>query len=266
LDVNNSQPYKYGGKEEETMLGLAMFDFHARQYYGNSDNRPPVFGQIDPLAEDYYSTNPYMYCLGNPIRLIDPTGMSSEESSGDESSGGSGSSGSGPSGSGVKPNTPPGTTRTVTASERLSLPENPLVTASVSSSQTTGEAGSVNINTTETVTTELGSSEPSSMSTSVEIEGKTSVVGAEGKIETSTDGSITKGISVSVGPIQIGISETTAPSLVNSSLNINVDIKTGKNTSVGASVGVKPVGIISVGASIGASILLKRPVLIPAIK
>jgi RHS repeat-associated protein len=74
LDVNNSQPYKYGGKEEETMLGLAMFDFHARQYYGNSDNRPPVFGQIDPLAGDYTNVSPYMYCLGNPIRWVDRDG------------------------------------------------------------------------------------------------------------------------------------------------------------------------------------------------
>jgi RHS repeat-associated protein len=74
LDVNNSQPYKYGGKEEETMLGLAMFDFHARQYYGNSPHLPPVFGQIDPLAEKYYSVNPYMYCLGNPLIYVDKDG------------------------------------------------------------------------------------------------------------------------------------------------------------------------------------------------
>lgn len=39
----------------------------------------PVVGRWwcpDPLAEKYYSTSPYMYVLGNPIRNIDPDGMS----------------------------------------------------------------------------------------------------------------------------------------------------------------------------------------------
>jgi RHS repeat-associated protein len=87
LKASTSQPYKYGGKEEETMLGLAMFDFHARQYYGNSDNRPPVFGQIDPFAGDYTNVSPYMYCLGNPLRIIDPTGMRAEEWNFDKNTG-----------------------------------------------------------------------------------------------------------------------------------------------------------------------------------
>jgi hypothetical protein len=29
----------------------------------------------DPMAEMYYSTSPYMYCLGNPMNNIDPDGM-----------------------------------------------------------------------------------------------------------------------------------------------------------------------------------------------
>jgi RHS repeat-associated protein len=69
-----AQPHKYGGKEEETMLGLAMFDFHARQYYGNSPHLPPVFGGIDPLAHKYYSFSPYMYCMGNPLKFVDLDG------------------------------------------------------------------------------------------------------------------------------------------------------------------------------------------------
>jgi RHS repeat-associated protein len=66
----NIQPYKYGGKEDEPMFGLRLFDFHARQLddYGR-------FTTIDPLAEKYPWMSPYEYCAGNPIRFADPTGM-----------------------------------------------------------------------------------------------------------------------------------------------------------------------------------------------
>ncbi len=30
---------------------------------------------IDPMAEKYYGISPYAYCAGDPINLIDPTGM-----------------------------------------------------------------------------------------------------------------------------------------------------------------------------------------------
>ncbi|MDH6343645.1 RHS repeat-associated protein, partial [Parabacteroides sp. PFB2-12] len=33
------------------------------------------FLTMDPLAEKYYSTSPYAYCLNNPMRYVDPTGM-----------------------------------------------------------------------------------------------------------------------------------------------------------------------------------------------
>lgn len=32
------------------------------------------FLTVDPLAEKYYSWSPYVYCLNNPLRYIDPTG------------------------------------------------------------------------------------------------------------------------------------------------------------------------------------------------
>jgi RHS repeat-associated protein len=56
------QPYKYGGKEFETMHGLYLYDFLARIY--------------DPLAEKYPHISPYAYCNNNPVNAIDPTGMS----------------------------------------------------------------------------------------------------------------------------------------------------------------------------------------------
>ena len=33
---------------------------------------------VDPMAEKYYLWSPYAYCLGNPVRFIDPTGMVTE--------------------------------------------------------------------------------------------------------------------------------------------------------------------------------------------
>ncbi|MDH6356078.1 RHS repeat-associated protein [Dysgonomonas sp. PH5-45] len=66
------QPDKYGGKEYDTMNGLEMYDFHARQY----DPAIGRFTSTDPHAENYYSTSPYTYCLNNPLRAIDPTGES----------------------------------------------------------------------------------------------------------------------------------------------------------------------------------------------
>ena len=36
---------------------------------------------MDPLAESYYSTSPYAYCLNNPIKYIDPDGCSTHTDS-----------------------------------------------------------------------------------------------------------------------------------------------------------------------------------------
>ena len=65
------QPYKYSGKELETTNGLNLYDFHARYH----DYTLPIFTTQDPQQEKYYDHSPYIYCAGNPIMLIDPTGM-----------------------------------------------------------------------------------------------------------------------------------------------------------------------------------------------
>ena len=64
------QPYKFNGKEYDSMYSLCMYDFGARMY-------DPLLGRwnaVDPLCEKYYSWSPYVFCLNNPIRNIDTDG------------------------------------------------------------------------------------------------------------------------------------------------------------------------------------------------
>ena len=72
---HDKQAFKYNGKELEDMHGLNLYDYLARQY----DFGYARFTTIDPLAEKYYSISPYVYCMNNPVRYIDPTGMSPED-------------------------------------------------------------------------------------------------------------------------------------------------------------------------------------------
>ncbi len=65
---SDHQPYKYNGKELDRHHGLGWMDYGARWYNGYSWTTP------DPLAEKYREVSPYMYCLGNPIKYIDPDG------------------------------------------------------------------------------------------------------------------------------------------------------------------------------------------------
>ena len=65
------QPYKFGGKELDLTNGINFYDFEARSF-------DPVlmrFTSIDPMAKKYPQISPYAYCMNNPIRYIDPTGM-----------------------------------------------------------------------------------------------------------------------------------------------------------------------------------------------
>ena len=58
------------GKELERQIGLDIYDYGARRY----DAATCRFTTMDPLAEKYYSTSPYAYCVNNPVRYIDLAG------------------------------------------------------------------------------------------------------------------------------------------------------------------------------------------------
>ncbi len=63
-----SSPYKFNGKELDAETGLY---YYGARYY---DPRISIWLSVDPLAEEFPSVNPYVYCLNNPINMIDPDG------------------------------------------------------------------------------------------------------------------------------------------------------------------------------------------------
>lgn len=70
VGFNPELNFTYNGKELQTMHGLNMLDFGARFI----DMAKPDWIGIDPLAENKPWMSPYVYCSGNPVNRIDPTG------------------------------------------------------------------------------------------------------------------------------------------------------------------------------------------------
>ncbi len=68
---NQHQPYKYSSKELDRENGLDLYDFSARMY----DPMLPMFTSVDPLSEKKPRISPFVYCSGNPVNRIDPTGF-----------------------------------------------------------------------------------------------------------------------------------------------------------------------------------------------
>ena len=80
--------YRFGGKEiagqkvgasavlsapagtPAAAAGRPYLDFGARLY----DPRTAAWLAPDPLSEKYYPVSPYVYCAGNPVNFVDPTG------------------------------------------------------------------------------------------------------------------------------------------------------------------------------------------------
>ena len=67
---NNTQPYKYNGKELDRKGGLNWYDYGARHY----DAMIGRWHVVDSMAEKYYGWSPYTYCLANPIKYVDIIG------------------------------------------------------------------------------------------------------------------------------------------------------------------------------------------------
>ena len=65
---SEEMPYKFNGKELDQETGL--------YYYGARymNPRTSLWYGVDPLAEKYPSVGAYVYCVNNPIKLIDPNG------------------------------------------------------------------------------------------------------------------------------------------------------------------------------------------------
>jgi RHS repeat-associated protein len=70
MDDYWTTPYKFNAKELDAETGM--------YYYGARYYTPEVsiWLSVDPLAGEYPSLSPYAYCGGNPIKYIDPDGMS----------------------------------------------------------------------------------------------------------------------------------------------------------------------------------------------
>ncbi len=63
--------YKFTGKERDTETNL---DYFGARYYTSDES---IWLSVDGLSDKYPSLSPYMYCAGNPVRLIDPDGNAS---------------------------------------------------------------------------------------------------------------------------------------------------------------------------------------------
>jgi len=56
--------YKFNGKELDSETG--MYYYGARYYIPELS----IWGSVDPLSDKYPSMSPFMYCAGNPVRLV----------------------------------------------------------------------------------------------------------------------------------------------------------------------------------------------------
>ena len=66
--VGYDERFKFTGKERDAETG---YDYFGARFYWSADG---IFTTVDPLADKYPNVTPYLYCNGNPIMLIDPTG------------------------------------------------------------------------------------------------------------------------------------------------------------------------------------------------
>ena len=70
LAYDQSNRYRFNGKEEQVTGNIGLTDYGARLY----DNLLPRWTTPDPLAEKYYGISPYAFCNNNPVNFVDPDG------------------------------------------------------------------------------------------------------------------------------------------------------------------------------------------------
>ena len=66
--------YKFTAKELDNETSYTYF---GARYY---DSDLSVWLSVDPMSDKYPSTSAYMYCVGNPVKLVDPSGKDSRVS------------------------------------------------------------------------------------------------------------------------------------------------------------------------------------------
>jgi RHS repeat-associated protein len=69
---NWNTPYKFSAKELDDESGYSYF---GARYY---DPNISIWLSVDPLSDEYPNHSPYTYALNNPIKVIDPNGMSTD--------------------------------------------------------------------------------------------------------------------------------------------------------------------------------------------
>jgi len=64
----NDVRYKFTGKERDKETG---YDYIEQRYYFSNLS---IWTRVDPLVDKYPGFTPYNYCIGNPLKYIDPDG------------------------------------------------------------------------------------------------------------------------------------------------------------------------------------------------
>ena len=65
-----NQPFTFTGKEKDAETG---YSYYGARYYDS--DLSGLFLSVDPMADKYPSISPYAYCAWNPVKLVDPDGM-----------------------------------------------------------------------------------------------------------------------------------------------------------------------------------------------
>ena len=71
LKTDTDNRYRFNGKERHDWAGYPYIDYGARMY----NTLIGSWLSPDPLADKYTSTSPYVFCAGDPVNYVDPTGM-----------------------------------------------------------------------------------------------------------------------------------------------------------------------------------------------